>query len=163
MVRDGRDVTRMGVGNGEEPFRNLCWCLREVDGVPQCETWWVRIVITIYRTAVFRRRDGKFCLVFSDFYRVYLAPLRDFSLFHFGPINREKMDERKDESVRIPGIMNRPSFSQLSGDQVCRDGNVPEYPLLRAISRTPRPQSEEENDCPNVILRDSRLLRPEVS
>jgi len=56
-----------------------------------------------------------------------------------------------------------PSFSQLSRDQVCRGGNVPEYPLLRAISRTPRPQSEEENDCPNVILRDSRLLRPEVS
>lgn len=27
---------------------------------------------------------------------------------------------------------------------------------------SPRPQSEEENDYPNAILRDSRLLRSEV-
>lgn len=91
-MRDGRDVTRMGVGNGEEPFRNLCWCLREVDGVPQRETWWVRIVITIYRTAVWR--DGKFCL-FSDLYHMYLRDCSPFISERSGSEEKKNRREKR--------------------------------------------------------------------
>lgn len=68
--------------------------------------------------------------------------------------HRKEMVERDrgETARRIHGITGRAKFFLTSGTRYDEVGeSVLEYPLLRAISRAPRPQSEEENDCPNAI------------
>lgn len=87
-----------------------------------------------------------------------------FAIFplHFKTINRKNRRE----------TVNRRGFPELWTDQVFLNFLETRYVEAGTFLNiyysvqfpvSPRPQSEEENDCPNVILRDSRLLRSEVS
>lgn len=124
-----------------------------------------RIVITI--AAVFRRRGGKIPL--SLIPRWYVSADRP----HRSRVPRAAPRFFSPSSEFIAkkwtrGMANHRGFLKLPRDgakffstsKESRSARVLEYPLLRAISESPRPQSDEENDRPDAILRDfPRLSR----